>query len=158
MAVVSNSATTGPMSSTSSTPKPEQPADNPARRRQRLQHRCLIAKNNPVTLSASLLGKTPSEQGERVRTGVLAAFGLLGLLFVGYLAWLILTPQFNFSPLLNGWLPDGFEMAVAVLCLARSLLRQQGRVVALALGIGLLSWSIGDTLWTAQTLGGAVPP
>jgi len=88
----------------------------------------------------------------------LAAFGLLGLLFVGYLAWLILTPQFNFSPLLNGWLPDGFEVTVAVLCLARSLLRQQGRVVALALGIGLLSWSIGDTLWTAQTLGGAVPP
>jgi hypothetical protein len=39
----------------------------------------------------------------------LAAFGLLGLLFVGYLGWLILTPQFNFSPLLNGWLPDGFE-------------------------------------------------
>jgi diguanylate cyclase (GGDEF)-like protein len=111
-----------------------------------------------VKLSASPQGETTLEQGEHARNWVLAAFGLLGLLFVSYLGWLIVTPQFNFSPILNGWLPDGFELAVAVLCLARGLLRQQGRVVAFALGIGLLSWAIGDTLWTAQTLGGASPP
>jgi diguanylate cyclase len=111
-----------------------------------------------VSLSASQQGETPLELGERVRRGVLATFGLLGLLFVGYLGWVILTPQFNFSALLNGWLPDTFELVVAVLCLARGLLRQPGRAVALALGIGLLSWAIGDTLWTAQTLGGASPP
>ena len=111
-----------------------------------------------MILSASAQGEIRLEQGERARKGVLAAFGLLGLLFVGYLFWLILTPQFNFSALLNGWLPDAFELVVAVLCLSRSLLRQPGRAVALALGIGLLSWAIGDTLWTAQTLGGASPP
>ena len=111
-----------------------------------------------MRLRASPPGETPLELGERARSGVLAAFALLGLLFVGYLGWLILTPQFNFSALLNGWLPDVFELVVAVLCLARGLLRQPGRVVALALGIGLLSWAVGDTLWTAQTLGGASPP
>jgi diguanylate cyclase (GGDEF)-like protein len=111
-----------------------------------------------VRLSASPPGETALELGERARRWVLAAYALLGLLFVGYLGWLILTPQFNFSAILNGWLPDCFELVVAVLCLARGLLRQKGRVVALALGIGLLSWATGDTLWTAQTLGGASPP
>ncbi len=88
----------------------------------------------------------------------MAAFGLLGFLFVGYLGWMIFLPHFRYSPVVNGWLPDGFELIVALLCLARGLLRQRGRVVALALGVGLLSWAIGDTLWSAQTLGGASPP
>ncbi|HXW35279.1 MAG TPA: EAL domain-containing protein, partial [Acidimicrobiales bacterium] len=37
-------------------------------------------------------------------------------------------------------------------------LREKGRVVALALGAGLLSWAIGDTILTVQTIGGGYPP
>jgi diguanylate cyclase (GGDEF)-like protein len=85
-------------------------------------------------------------------------FGLFGVLLVAYLGWLILSPHFDYSPVLNGWLPDGFEVVVAILCLARGLIRQKGRAVAIALGIGLLSWAVGDTVWTAQTLGGKFPP
>ena len=111
-----------------------------------------------VRLSVSRRDETQVQQGESVRDRILAAFGLLALLFVGYLGWLIFLPHFHYSAVLNGWLPDGFELIVGVLCLARGLLSQRGRAVALALGIGLLSWAAGDTLWTAQTLGGASPP
>jgi diguanylate cyclase (GGDEF)-like protein len=112
----------------------------------------------PVNLSVPRRVESPLEQGEGARTRILGAFGLLSVLFVVYLGWLILRPQFHHSTVLDGWLPDGFEVIVAVLCMARGLLRQQGRAVALALGIGLLSWAVGDTIWTAQTLGGAMPP
>ncbi len=98
------------------------------------------------------------EQGERARTRILATFGVLGVLFAAYLVWLVFGPDSHHSALLTGWLPDGFELAVAVLCMARGLLRQKGRLVAFALGLGLLSWAVGDTVWTAQTLRGAMPP
>ncbi len=88
----------------------------------------------------------------RTRTAVLMVLGCLGVLLVGYVAWLVARRHFSYSRLWNGWMPDGFELIVSGLCIARGLVRQPGRAVALALGFGLLSWSLGDTTWTVQSV------
>jgi diguanylate cyclase len=110
-----------------------------------------------MTSPASARSETALERGERSRSLVLAAFGLLGLLLVGYVAWLTFRRHFVHSRLLNGWLPDGFQLIVAALCMARALLRRPGRAAALALGVGILSWGLGDTLSTARIMGGPIP-
>jgi len=89
---------------------------------------------------------------ERTRAVVLMVLGCLGVLLVGYVAWLVPRRHFSYSRLWNGWMPDGFELIVSGLCIARGLVRQSGRAVALALGFGLLSWSLGDSPWTVQSV------
>jgi hypothetical protein len=64
---------------------------------------------------------------------------------------------FKYSVLTNGWIPDGFELVVATLCLARCFDRRGGRAVALFLGLGFLSWGLGDTVWTIQEVFGSGP-
>lgn len=91
---------------------------------------------------------------DHIRSAVLAVFGFFGALLVVYVAWLVARPHFSYSLLWNGWMPDGFELIVSGLCIARGMVRQSGRAVALALGFGLLSWSLGDTTWTVQSLVG----
>jgi diguanylate cyclase (GGDEF)-like protein len=86
------------------------------------------------------------------RSTVFVVFGCLGAMLVGYVAWLVVRPHFSYSLLWNGWMPDGFELVVSGLCIARGVVRQSGRAVALALGFGLLSWSLGDTTWTVQSV------
>ena len=58
----------------------------------------------------------------------------------------------------NNWVTDGFELVVALLCIARAIFGGRLRFVALALGCGLLAWSLGDVLWSVETLGGGNPP
>jgi len=117
-----------------------------------------MADTQPMELSVWPRQKAARDQEVLARTWGRAPFVLLGVLLIAYLGWVILRPHFGYSPVLNGWVPDAFELTVACLCLARGLSRQPGRAVALGFGVGLLSWAIGDTLWTAQTLGGASPP
>src|SRR5271156_5430835 len=81
-----------------------------------------------------------SRSVERTRTVVLTVLGCLGVLLVGYVAWLVARRHFSYSRLWNGWMPDGFELIVSGICITRGLVRQSGRAVALALGFGLLSW------------------
>jgi diguanylate cyclase (GGDEF)-like protein len=80
----------------------------------------------------------------------------MGLLLVGYLAFKLFHGGRN-SSLVDGWMVAGFEVIASVLCLARGLTRRSGRGVALALGVGLLCWSVGDVALTAESLGGATP-
>jgi len=86
-----------------------------------------------------------------------ALFGALALLLVGYVIWLAVQPHYHYSPVVDGWALDGFEVVVALVCGARALVRRPGRGAALALGVGLLSWSVGDIVFTVQTLSKATP-
>lgn len=99
-------------------------------------------------------GQTSSSPAgiDRTRSAVFVVFGCLGAVLVGYVAWLVARPHFSYSLLWNGWMPDGFELVVSGICIARGVVRQSGRAVALALGFGLLSWSLGDTTWTVQSV------
>lgn len=74
-----------------------------------------------MQLSAWPRQKATRDQDVVARTWVWTPFVLLGVLLVAYLGWLVLRPHFAYSPVLNGWVPDGFELSVACLCLARGL-------------------------------------
>jgi diguanylate cyclase (GGDEF)-like protein len=99
-----------------------------------------------------------SGQGDRARTVLWAAYALMGVLLLGYLASLIVRGPDWSSQLLDGWLVAGFEMAAAALCITRGLTRRPGRAVALTLGFGLIMWSLGDIALTVESLGGVTPP
>ena len=79
---------------------------------------------------------------------------LLGL----YIAYRIREPIDQHSTVIDGWGVDAFELSASLLCIAASLRRRAGAVVPLVLGAGLLCWSIGDTVLTIESLGGATPP
>jgi diguanylate cyclase len=84
------------------------------------------------------------------------AYGVTGILLAAYLARLVFHGD-NYWPLVDGWGVDGFELIVSGMCLARGLVRRSGRTVALVLGAGLLAWSLGDVVFTFESLGGATP-
>ena len=84
-------------------------------------------------------------------------FVCLGLLLVGYVTWTSVEPHYHYSSVLNGWAFDSFEILVATLCVARGITSRSGRGAAIALGLGLLSWSLGDVVYTMETLGKPSP-
>jgi diguanylate cyclase len=86
-----------------------------------------------------------------------AAYALMALLLVGYLASLIVRGPGRSSELLDGWWVDGFEMIAAALCIVRGFTRRPGRAVALTLGFGLFTWASGDIALTVESLGGVTP-
>jgi len=83
---------------------------------------------------------------------------VLTLAVVVYLASLVARPDGAYWTWLDGWVVCGIEAAAAGLCLARGFVRGPGRTVAVFLGLGLLSWTLGDVVTTAQSIGGATPP
>ncbi len=89
---------------------------------------------------------------------VWAAYGVLTALLVAYLGLLIANPGREYLTWLDGWSVDGLELIASGLCLARAATRTQGRAVPLMLGCSLLAWSLGDTVLTIESVGGATPP
>jgi diguanylate cyclase (GGDEF)-like protein len=89
---------------------------------------------------------------------LVGSFGFLGLVLVAYLVSLLIRPGDHYWTWLDGWVVCGVEFAGSLLCIAKGIVRRPGRVATLALGIGLLAWAIGDTVLTAQSIGGATPP
>ena len=57
----------------------------------------------------------------------------------------------------DGWLVAAFEVVASVLCISRAFGSRRPRAFPLLLGLGVLSWSIGDTLLTFESAGGATP-
>lgn len=84
-------------------------------------------------------------------------FALLGLLVAGYLASLILRGGDQRWLWLDGWGVCAVELVACALCMGRALLPRPGRTVALVLGLGLLSWTLGDIVLTIESLGGVQP-
>jgi diguanylate cyclase (GGDEF)-like protein len=98
-----------------------------------------------------------SSQRYRAEHALWAAYALMALLLVSYLASLIVRGPGRSSVPLDGWSVDGFEMVVAALCIARGFTRRSGRPVALTLGLGLFMWASGDIALTVESLGGVTP-
>ena len=108
------------------------------------------------------LVSTPAgrRQGDRVplmALGISIAYGVLGTVLAAYVVMLILDPSSRESSFVNNWLVDGFEVVLALLCIARAYVGGPLRPVAIALGTGLLAWSLGDVLWSIETVGGGQP-
>ena len=97
------------------------------------------------------------DDGSPMTRGVSIAYWVLGVLLAAYVVTLLVYPNGQGSSFLNNWVVDGFELVVALLCIARAIAGGPLRPVAIALGAGLLAWSLGDILWSIETLGGGNP-
>src|SRR3954453_5453659 len=64
----------------------------------------------------------------------------------------------RYSYFIEEWVYDFITMTAAVATLARAVLRKEERVAWGLLGIGLLSWAIGDLYWTVALRDLASPP
>jgi diguanylate cyclase (GGDEF)-like protein len=82
----------------------------------------------------------------------------MGTLLVAYFVSLIIRGPDDSSELVDGWLVAAFEIVASVLCMARAFGSRHERAVPLTLGIGVLSWSVGDLFLTIQSTGGGSPP
>jgi diguanylate cyclase (GGDEF)-like protein len=102
---------------------------------------------------------TPQET-PRFRGALWGSFGVLGVVLVAYLVTLLVRPGDTYWTWLDGWVVCAVELCGSALCIAKGLAGRPVRAaaLALALGFGLLAWAIGDTVLTAQSIGGATPP
>ncbi|HET8980408.1 MAG TPA: methyl-accepting chemotaxis protein [Solirubrobacteraceae bacterium] len=90
--------------------------------------------------------------------GIKATYAALAVALVAYIISLLVRGPNGPSPVwLDGWGTSAFELVASLLILARAYARPHDRKYALWLGIGCVSWSIGDFAMTAETLGGATP-
>ena len=88
---------------------------------------------------------------------VWSAFALLGALLVAYLGVMIFRRSWQYSPWLDGWLVVGFQSVACALCIASGLGRRRHRRVALVMGAACVSWTLGDLVFTLESLGGTAP-
>jgi diguanylate cyclase len=65
-------------------------------------------------------------------------YSLLGFLLVGYVVMLVIQPGGQLWSFLSNWGIDGFEVLASCLCI-------------------LLSWAVGDVVWSIESQGGATP-
>jgi len=96
--------------------------------------------------------------GRLSRRTLWIAYGVLATLLAAYLGLLVEDPSRPYSSWLDGWCVDAVEIAACALCLLRAVGRRRGRAVPLILGAALLSWAVGDSVLTVESLGGATPP
>jgi diguanylate cyclase (GGDEF)-like protein len=107
-------------------------------------------------------GSQTSPTVPRKRTGawrsVWVLYGVMGVLLAAYLGYLLARRPDGDSSLIDGWLVAGLETFASLLCIWQGLRSGRRRAMPLVLGAALLSWSIGDVVLTAESLGGATPP
>jgi diguanylate cyclase (GGDEF)-like protein len=81
----------------------------------------------------------------------------LAVLLLAYCLSLIIRQPDQSNPYVDGWGVAAFELLTSALCIWRAV-GSRRRVVPLMLGIGILSWSIGDTILAAESAGGGAVP
>ena len=84
---------------------------------------------------------------------VAVVYSALGALLLAYLVSLILRQPDQSNTLVDGWGVGVFEVVTSALCIWRGIASRR-RIVPVMLGIGILSWSIGDTVLAAESAGG----
>jgi diguanylate cyclase (GGDEF)-like protein len=85
-------------------------------------------------------------------------YATLALCLLAYVVSEIVRSNGQTSELVDGWGVAAFELTASILCIGRAAVARHGRALPLILGLGLLSWSIGDVVLTAESAGGAAPP
>ena len=100
----------------------------------------------------------PDATARRMPRAVALAYGAAAALVLAYVVSLLARPTGRQWTALDNWGVDALELALAGLCLARVGVQQRGRRVALAVGLGLSAWALGDVVWTIESLGSATPP
>jgi diguanylate cyclase (GGDEF)-like protein len=130
----------------------------------RPSHFRYVRRNDAVSSAASVVPLQPhvGEASESSRIQDLSpyawiAFGVLGVMVVVYLISLLVRGPNSSWTWLDGWVVCSIEVAASLICIVRGLDKNPGRIAPLALGAGLLSWSLGDVFLTIESLGGKTP-
>ena len=84
-------------------------------------------------------------------------FGVLFAILFGYVVSLFARPVTDSHAWLDGWGVAGFELIVSSLIFARGLVEKQARGFAFLLGLGGVSWSLGDIVSTYMAVHGETP-
>jgi diguanylate cyclase (GGDEF)-like protein len=87
---------------------------------------------------------------------VRSMYWALGVLLVAYYVSVIARGG-NYNTALDGWCVDVFELIACGLCFTSAVARRSGRGMAIALGLGLTYWTLGDIALTIESLGGRSP-
>lgn len=111
-----------------------------------------------MTVPSLPLRRDASAPELRTPRVIVVGYAVAGLCLAAYVVTLALRHHGQFWAWLDNWAVDAFELSVALLCLARFLVRRPGRSVGLAFGLGLAAWAVGDTIFTLESQGGASPP
>jgi diguanylate cyclase len=116
-----------------------------------------LSKKRVVPVHAT--GEAPefSSRIQDLSPYVWTTFFVLSLLVVGYLLSLVLRNPNDGWTWLDGWTVCGIEAVASIICIVRGLDKNPGRVAPLALGLSLLSWTLGDVFLTIESLGGKTP-
>jgi diguanylate cyclase len=109
-------------------------------------------------LSPAARAEAPPRRGRRVPAPIWAAYGLLGVLLLGYLISLIVRPPGVEWTWLDGWSVCALELIACAMAFGRGIVWRPGRAVCLTLGAAVGMWAIGDVALTYESLGGASPP
>ena len=96
-------------------------------------------------------------QDHRPPTKVFWLYSILGLLLAVYVISLLVRRSNQQWPWLDNWSTAGFEICAALLCIARGFASRTGRAVPIFLGLGVLSWGLGDVVLSVESLGGHQP-
>src|SRR5438045_1498673 len=94
---------------------------------------------------------TSRPQATRVLLAVTAAFALCALEFPVHVSGDLRT-------LLNNWVYDNIVFAAGAACLARGIVVRRDRVAWILMGLAVMSWSVGDTVWTVTIGDDPSPP
>jgi diguanylate cyclase (GGDEF)-like protein len=96
--------------------------------------------------------------GDRARIALWTTYIFMGVLLVGYVAFLTVRGTSGDSKLVSGWGPPCFELVAGALCIARGVTRRPRRAVALTLGLAITSWALGDLVLAVESQRGVTPP
>jgi diguanylate cyclase (GGDEF)-like protein len=102
--------------------------------------------------------ETDRSNGAVLRRRAWWTYAVLCAILAVYLYTLVARRPDQSWTWLDGWTIVALELVASGLCIARGVLFKRGRAVAYVLGAALVSWTIGDLVLTAQTLGGATAP
>jgi diguanylate cyclase (GGDEF)-like protein len=80
----------------------------------------------------------------------------LGAVLAVYFVSLLIRGPSQQVNLIDGWGVAAFEFVASSLCLWRAVASRR-RTIPLLLGLGILSWSIGDAVLASESAGGATP-
>ena len=106
---------------------------------------------------------TPGRWDDATHQRVRWLFALAAVLVVAFVVSLVVRPIGSYVTPVDGWGVDAFEFLIGVLCLARYFegswrsSSPTARLFPLVMGVACISWALGDTALTIESLGGANP-
>ncbi len=103
-----------------------------------------------------LRAATARAQANPAPTWVRGVYVALGAVLAVYFVSLIIRGPSQQLSLIDGWGVAAFEFVASSLCLWRAV-GSRRRTIPLLLGLGILSWSIGDAVLASESAGGATP-